>query len=86
MKKFFVLTLSVPLLVLAVAAPLAALADPFSPPSPPKEAFDACASSKEGDACSVHFGEREIKGTCAPFSGQGLACRPEGGPPPPPRP
>ncbi len=62
-----------------------AFADPPAPPTPPQEAFDACASSKEGDACSVSFQGHTIAGTCAAFPGSSkLACRPNGPPPPPP--
>jgi hypothetical protein len=49
---------------------------------PPEEAFTACASAKEGDACTVTFGDRAIAGTCEPFGDRGLACRPDGPPPP----
>jgi hypothetical protein len=51
---------------------------------PPKEAFDACADAKEGDACTVKLPDRTLDGTCASFAGGGLACRPNGAPPPPP--
>jgi hypothetical protein len=71
-------------LALLTAAP-ATLAQPRDPPpTPPSEAFEACASSRDGDACTVKLPDREIQGTCAPFHDAGLACRPNG-PPPPPR-
>ncbi len=63
-----------------------AFADPpsGSPPKPPQEAFTACASSKDGDACSVTFRDRTMSGVCH-TTPDGLACRPDGmpsGPPP----
>jgi len=61
-----------------------ASADPRRPPPPPKEAFDACSGSKEGDACTVKVRGDEIHGTCTTFPEGGLACRPDC-PPPPPR-
>jgi hypothetical protein len=57
------------------------------PHEPPPEAFDACKSSKQGDACTVDFhgSGHTMTGTCeAPPEGEGLACRPSGPPPPPP--
>jgi hypothetical protein len=72
-------------LVASLVSPLAALAQGRPPHAPPKEAFEACASAKEGDACTVTFGDHEIKGTCASFpGGESLACRPNGPPPGPP--
>jgi hypothetical protein len=62
-----------------------ARAEPSGPPAPPQEAFDACASAQKGDACTVHLGDREVKGTCESFPGKdALACRPSGPPPGPP--
>jgi len=53
-------------------------------PPLPEEAFTACASSAEGDACSVQFRDQTITGTCQtePSAGK-LFCRPDR---PPPRP
>jgi hypothetical protein len=74
------------LAALAALLPIVpAHADP--PPgrhAPPKEAFDACAGSKEGDSCSVNIHGHDIAGTCATFGDLGLACRPSSPPPPPP--
>lgn len=82
MKKLVIGSLTIVSIALAGAT---AFADPPAPPSPPQEAFDACASSKEGDACSVSFQGHSIAGTCATFPGSNkLACRPNGPPPPPP--
>ncbi len=52
------------------------------PPLPP-EAYAACDSKREGDACSVQIRDREIQGTCT--SGdttEKLFCRPSEPPPP----
>ncbi len=52
------------------------------PPLPP-EAYAACDSKREGDACSVQIRDREIQGTCASGDTTGkLFCRPSGPPPP----
>jgi hypothetical protein len=66
----------------AFSVSIVALADP---PMPPQEAFDVCANSKDGDACTVHFGSEAVQGTCAKFPGKDvLACRPNNPPPRPP--
>jgi hypothetical protein len=71
------------LFAFALFIPAAALADGQGPPTPPKEAFDACSGAKSGDACTVKLGSHEIAGTCDEFpGGGGLACRPNGPPPP----
>lgn len=55
------------------------------PHHPPKAAFDACAKSKQGDACSFTVGSNTRQGTCElPMHGGGsgspLVCRsPHGG-------
>ena len=67
----------------ALVVALAAHADPPSFQAPPKEAFDACATSKEGDSCTVKFRDMVITGTCASFPERGLFCRPAGPPPHP---
>jgi hypothetical protein len=55
------------------------------PPPLPPEAYAACDSKREGDACSVQIRDREIQGTCTSGDTTGkLFCRPSG-PPPPPR-
>lgn len=52
---------------------------------PPQAAFDACASARAGDTCTVAFGDHTMTGVCAlaPDS-SALACRPDRprGPPP----
>ena len=54
------------------------------PPPLPSEAYAACDSKADGDTCTVHFHDRELRGTCA-LSGNGgrLFCRPSGPPPGP---
>lgn len=71
----------VALLPFAIAA-----ADRPPPRQPPREAVEACASKKAGDACSVTFGARTITGVCAtgPDGGGALACKPDHPPGPPP--
>ena len=53
---------------------------------PPQEAFDACKSHSEGDACSVTFDGHTMNGTCrkGPNGETDLACAPPHpqGPPP----
>jgi len=61
-----------------------ASADAPTPPQVPKEAIAACASLKDGDACTVTFGSHTIDGTCAKTPDDVLACRPSR-PPSPPR-
>ena len=63
--------------LLGLAAAGAAKADPEARRSPPQEAFDACKSAKDGDACTVTFHDHSHAGTCAQFGTQGLACRPK---------
>jgi hypothetical protein len=83
------MTRSIPVTLLALACAafaVPAFADPPSgkPPKPPQEAFDACASAKEGDPCSVTFHDKTMSGVCH-GTPDGLACRPDGmpsGPPP----
>lgn len=53
------------------------------PPTPPQEAFAACANQQTGASCSVNFQGRTITGTCAAFTDGRVFCRPEGMPPPP---
>jgi hypothetical protein len=73
------------LVALSVLIPALGLADQHGPPPPPKEAFEACAGAKQGDACTVRFGDHEIAGRCDAPPGGGLACRPDGAPSPPPK-
>ncbi len=53
--------------------------------TPPQAAFDACAKSKQGDACTfTGRGDRTLKGTCEvprdnTGSGAALVCRPARG-------
>jgi hypothetical protein len=52
---------------------------------PPQAAFDACASAKQGDACTVNHGDHAITGTCQTFPDTTqLVCHPDHphGPPP----
>jgi hypothetical protein len=86
MKTRSYATLLLALLVGSIAT--AALAQPRPPPGggPPPEAFAACVGRSKGEACSVNFGGREIKGSCeAPppdAKDTRLACRPSDMPPP----
>ncbi|MEM8660682.1 MAG: hypothetical protein AAGF35_07350 [Pseudomonadota bacterium] len=50
---------------------------------PPPEAIAACESSAEGDSCSFTSPRGDsIEGSCiVPRSDNGLACKPQGGPP-----
>ena len=61
-------------------------ADRPPPPRPPREAFEACAKLKAGDACTVTLGTHTITGVCAagPDGTGPLACRPDHPPGPPP--
>lgn len=72
--------------VLVTVLPFAiASADHPPPRHPPKEAFDACANAKRGDACTVSIRDRSIQGTCEAFPDTtALACRPLHPPGPPP--
>jgi hypothetical protein len=74
--------------VAVCAASLASLAHADGPPPLPPEAYAACQSKAEGDACTVEIHDREVHGKCAPDrEGKGLFCRPDEMPfPPPPRP
>jgi hypothetical protein len=56
------------------------------PPPIPQEAYTACESKAESDACTVHFGDRELEGSCVKEpSGSRLVCLPKDLPSPPPR-
>jgi hypothetical protein len=72
--------------VLVTVLPFAlANADRPPPRQPPKEAFDACANARRGDACTVTLGARSIDGTCEALPDTAaLACRPSRPPGPPP--
>ena len=52
---------------------------------PPKEAFDACASSSAGAACTFSIDGHDITGTCknGPDGNGPLGCAPDHPPPPP---
>jgi hypothetical protein len=50
------------------------------PPKPPAEAFAACASLQEGDACTVQFHSQEIAGTCRTGPESELFCLPKNAP------
>ncbi len=61
-------------------------ADDSRPHGPPPEAFTACASAKEGDTCSVQFGDKTLDGKCVASRDDSskLFCMPNDMPPPPP--
>jgi hypothetical protein len=75
-------TLSAP----ATATPPSYPVDAPAHGKPPQEAFDACKSHSEGDACSVTEGGHTMTGTCrkGPNGESDLACAPPHpqGPPP----
>jgi hypothetical protein len=53
---------------------------------PPQAAFDVCAKSKQGDACTVTANGHDRAGTCETFPDTtALACRPAQPPGPPPQ-
>ncbi len=69
------------LFVAAIAA-----ADDSHPHGPPPEAFTACASSKDGDACTVQFRDKTLDGKCIASKDDSskLFCLPNDMPAPPP--
>jgi hypothetical protein len=53
--------------------------------APPQEAFDACAKSRSGDACSVTLHDHTLAGVCVTaHDSAALVCRPDHPPGPPP--
>ncbi|MBL0212808.1 MAG: hypothetical protein IPQ07_02880 [Myxococcales bacterium] len=80
-KPFIAAALFITALPFAIAN-----ADRPPPPRPPKEAFEACARLKAGDACTVTLGTHTLSGVCAtgPDGTGALACKPEHPPGPPP--
>jgi hypothetical protein len=57
---------------------------PGAPPLPP-EAYAACDSKADGDACTVTIRDHQIDGVCRPApSDKRLFCLPKGLPPPRP--
>jgi hypothetical protein len=71
-----------PILITLTAATVAFAQPPDPPRSPPPEAFEACSSLHEGDACVVKLGDTDLDGICHAFRDEGLACRPNHMPPP----
>jgi hypothetical protein len=65
--------------LLVVGGALCAIARADHDHHPPPQAYEACASAKTGDTCSVIFGEQTMPGTCAasPDNAAALACRPD---------
>jgi len=55
---------------LAVAAPGG------GPPTPPAEAYTACAGSAASDACAVQLPDRTVAGICTADAQDALFCRP----------
>jgi hypothetical protein len=72
--------------LLLAAGALCAVARAEHDHHPPPQAYEACASAKTGDTCTVTFGDHAMPGTCeaSPDNPAQLACRPEHhhGPPP----
>lgn len=59
-----------------------------NPPTPPKEAFEACANLIAKDPCTITMPDSNVlDGTCEPAKNaeqaEALACRPAHMPPPP---
>jgi hypothetical protein len=80
------LSASVLAAIAAACFATASSAQAEGPPPLPPEAYAACASKADGDACTVRFHDREMQGICAPDrEGNGLFCRlnqlPAPGPP-----
>ena len=73
------------ILVTALPFAIAAADGPRPPHPPPQAALDACAKSKQGDACSLALHGETLAGTCVTVPDTStLACLPDR-PPPPPR-
>jgi hypothetical protein len=86
MKKISIVSYvsSLPL-VAALTVGSLTIAHADGPPPPPKEAYEACAKSSEGDACKVSMPDHEVAGKCTSDHEKQLFCRPEGPPPEPPK-
>ena len=68
--------------LLALSA--AAQTDRPPPQGPPPEAYAACATKAQGDACSVSLRDATVTGVCAQdLQSQSLFCRPDRPPPGP---
>ena len=84
MKHLLTIVLSSSLATAFVGAVAADNDPPPRRPPPPQEAFDACASAKDGDACSFTTPRGTLDGTCrTPPDLDRLICvptRPPGGP------
>lgn len=75
-KRLVLSLLFVPCLLVSAPSAFA------EPPAPPAEAYAACQSKSEREACTVTFREHTIEGTCFLHpSDQRLFCRPSGPPP-----
>ncbi len=70
-------TIGTCLLLAAVAS-----AQPSGRRGPPPEAFEACESKSDGDACGFSGRRGEVSGQCrTPPNTQDLVCVPDGPPP-----
>lgn len=82
--------LSILVVVSALGVAAAALAEERrgpprgEPPTPPPEAYSACTSAAEGEACTVTLRDRTIDGICVLDKDDELFCRPDHPPGPPP--
>ena len=73
----------VSLTVAVLLMSLTGAASAEGPPRLPPEAYAACDSKREGDACSIVIRDMQIAGTCTTGDGTDrLFCRPSGPPPP----
>ena len=71
------------LATIAVLTSTAGKASAEGPPPLPPEAYAACDSKREGEACSARIRDMEIQGTCTSAeTTEKLFCRPSGPPPP----
>lgn len=69
-------------LVLALgAAAVIARAD-SGPPAPPAPPANTCNGQQAGASCTITFGDRTIRGSCASAPDGRLACRPSAPAPP----
>jgi hypothetical protein len=70
---------------LVVPFAIAAADQPRHRHPPPAEAVDACAKSRQGDACAFSIHDHRVTGICQQLPDTTtLACKPDRPPPPPP--
>jgi len=85
-NRLFPIALSLCLAGSAMAQDGPPTQDGQQPPTPPREAIDACEDLNDDDACSFDSPHGAVEGSCwAPSDDLPLACKPEGREGPPPR-